>query len=254
VELKIVCLPELFRSQILLSRGRTPGYSTSPSRFPAPSTERLGCCRATIKRPSLSRRCFERRAPWHLSQYGGDDRNVGGDSGTLPEDAYPRRIRSTSKNSTFTPGDLGFRSFRYAFRTHLDAGFAGTSGIRKRRAFAALGGCADSVLSHRHWLASIREGAIWSGRSTRLGKPFSDRTPDSQWDLCRSGESRRLRRPRPDRGLEFWGASFVADPFGQVIAEASHGQRGKILITECDPARTEDVRAQTGPFSARPPH
>jgi N-carbamoylputrescine amidase len=33
----------------------------------------------------------------------------------------------------------------------------------------------------------------------------------------------------------------VADPFGQVIAEASH-DREEILVVECDPARTEDVR------------
>ena len=45
----------------------------------------------------------------------------------------------------------------------------------------------------------------------------------------------------PDRGIEFWGGSFVADPFGQIVAEASHGAE-EILIVECDPARTEDVR------------
>jgi N-carbamoylputrescine amidase len=45
----------------------------------------------------------------------------------------------------------------------------------------------------------------------------------------------------PDRCLEFWGASFVADPFGQVVAEAPH-DREEILIAECDPRRIEDVR------------
>jgi predicted amidohydrolase len=33
----------------------------------------------------------------------------------------------------------------------------------------------------------------------------------------------------------------VADPFGQVIAEASH-DREEILIVECDPRRIEEVR------------
>ena len=45
----------------------------------------------------------------------------------------------------------------------------------------------------------------------------------------------------PDRGLEFWGGSFVADPFGQVVAEAAH-DREEILIAECDPRRSEEVR------------
>ena len=31
------------------------------------------------------------------------------------------------------------------------------------------------------------------------------------------------------------------DPFGKVIAEASH-DREEILVVDCDPARTEDVR------------
>jgi len=45
----------------------------------------------------------------------------------------------------------------------------------------------------------------------------------------------------PEHGLEFWGSSFVADPFGQVIAEASC-DREEILIAECDPRCIEEVR------------
>jgi N-carbamoylputrescine amidase len=45
----------------------------------------------------------------------------------------------------------------------------------------------------------------------------------------------------PDRGLEFWGTSFIADPFGQVIAEASASAE-EILVAECDPHRMEEVR------------
>ena len=42
-------------------------------------------------------------------------------------------------------------------------------------------------------------------------------------------------------GLEFWGSSFLADPFGIVIAEASEG-REEILIGEVDLGRIEEVR------------
>ncbi len=45
----------------------------------------------------------------------------------------------------------------------------------------------------------------------------------------------------PDKGLEFWGASFVSDPFGRVLAEASHDKE-EILIVECDTKQMEDVR------------
>ena len=44
-----------------------------------------------------------------------------------------------------------------------------------------------------------------------------------------------------DTGLEFWGNSFVADPFGQVVAEASNDKE-EILVVECDPAKSEDTR------------
>lgn len=42
-------------------------------------------------------------------------------------------------------------------------------------------------------------------------------------------------------GLEFWGGSFVADPFGIVLTEGSRTEE-QILLAECDPARQEDVR------------
>jgi N-carbamoylputrescine amidase len=52
----------------------------------------------------------------------------------------------------------------------------------------------------------------------------------------------RVGHEGPARGgLEFWGGTFVADPFGQVVAEASHAGE-ETLIVECDPRRIEDVR------------
>ena len=54
-----------------------------------------------------------------------------------------------------------------------------------------------------------------------------------------------------DAGLEFWGNSFVADPFGQMVAEAAQDKE-EILVVECDPAKSEDTR-RNWPFLARPP-
>jgi N-carbamoylputrescine amidase len=44
-----------------------------------------------------------------------------------------------------------------------------------------------------------------------------------------------------DSGLEFWGNSFVAAPFGEVLVEASNN-KDEILVMECDPRRVEDTR------------
>jgi N-carbamoylputrescine amidase len=41
-------------------------------------------------------------------------------------------------------------------------------------------------------------------------------------------------------GLTFFGHSFIADPFGRLIAQA--GEQGAIVTATCDPALTEQVR------------
>ncbi len=45
----------------------------------------------------------------------------------------------------------------------------------------------------------------------------------------------------PEAGLEFWGHSFVADPFGRMVAEGAVDQE-ETLVVECDPRRVEEVR------------
>jgi N-carbamoylputrescine amidase len=45
----------------------------------------------------------------------------------------------------------------------------------------------------------------------------------------------------PGQGLEFWGGSFLCDPFGTVIAEGSHDKE-EILIGEVDLRKLEDIR------------
>ena len=45
----------------------------------------------------------------------------------------------------------------------------------------------------------------------------------------------------PGAGLDFWGASFVSDPFGVVLQRGSH-EKEENLIVRCDPARIEETR------------
>lgn len=45
----------------------------------------------------------------------------------------------------------------------------------------------------------------------------------------------------PGQGLEFWGGSFICDPFGVVIAEASHDKE-EILLGEVDLRKIEETR------------
>jgi len=45
----------------------------------------------------------------------------------------------------------------------------------------------------------------------------------------------------PGDGLEFWGGSFLCDPFGRVVVEASH-DKDEVLIGTVDLRIVEDVR------------
>jgi N-carbamoylputrescine amidase len=45
----------------------------------------------------------------------------------------------------------------------------------------------------------------------------------------------------PGAGLDFWGGSFISDPFGRVIAQASH-EKEEILIGEVNTRLMEEVR------------
>jgi N-carbamoylputrescine amidase len=41
-------------------------------------------------------------------------------------------------------------------------------------------------------------------------------------------------------GLEFWGGSFVADPFGRILAEADANE--SVLVVDCELTRVEETR------------
>jgi N-carbamoylputrescine amidase len=42
-------------------------------------------------------------------------------------------------------------------------------------------------------------------------------------------------------GIDFFGHSFIADPFGRILADAPHTEEA-ILVTECDPKLIEETR------------
>ena len=44
-----------------------------------------------------------------------------------------------------------------------------------------------------------------------------------------------------DGGIEFWGGSFVCDPFGVVLAEAGR-ENPEALVVPCDLTKQEEIR------------
>ena len=45
----------------------------------------------------------------------------------------------------------------------------------------------------------------------------------------------------PEGGLDFWGASFVSDPFGSLLSRASH-EMEEVLVQSCDLRKLEEIR------------
>lgn len=134
----------------------------------------------------------------------------------------------------FTPGDTGFRSFPTRFgRTGVcvcwDQWFPEAARLTAMTGAQILfyptaigwlpGEKAEFGASqHSAWETMMRSHAIANG----VFVAAANRTG-------REGE------------LEFWGASFVSDPNGNVVARASH-DREEILLAECDLDRIDVVR------------
>ena len=145
----------------------------------------------------------------------------------------------------FTPGDLGFKSFDFGRGLSRDAGLLG-SVVSGGRAADRAAGSKRALLSHRHRLASGGKRRVGSG-AVRCLVHHSAGARHRQRSLCRRGQSRWPRDGQHSRqrgegaGLDFWGGSFLADPFGRIIAKASHDKE-EILMGTVDVKLQEEIR------------
>jgi N-carbamoylputrescine amidase len=138
----------------------------------------------------------------------------------------------------FTPGDLGFRCFdtRYARVAPL---VCWDQWYPEAARLAALGG-AQAIFypTAIGWHPSEKAG---QGAAQRDAWRTIQRAHAIANGVYVAAVNRVGYEGPPEQGLEFWGGSFVADPFGQMLAEAAT-DREETLIVECDPRRIEDVR------------
>jgi N-carbamoylputrescine amidase len=234
---QVICLPELFRSRYFCQREDASLFDLAES-VPGPSTEALGRV-AREKKVTVIAPIFERRAPglYHNSVAIIDpEGNVSGiyRKMHIPDDpAYYEKFY-------FTPGDLGFRAF------NTPVGKIGTLI------------CWDQWYPEGARLTALR-GANVLFYPTAIGwhpheKERHGAAQREAWMTIQRAHAiangvyvaavNRVGHERPDpsgAGLEFWGSSFVCDPFGVVTAQAG-SDREEVLIGEVDPARIEEVR------------
>jgi N-carbamoylputrescine amidase len=114
--------------------------------------------------------------------------------------------------------------------------------------------CAVNRVGHEHGdvlMDSDQGNSASSEKSTALkGTGFSPSVSEAKKKGALAPEGGRLLPGpgdhTPASGIEFWGGSFIADPFGRILAQASHNHEEN-LYADLDPAEVETTR-QHWPF------
>jgi N-carbamoylputrescine amidase len=233
---QIVCLQELFRSQYFCQTEDIELFKLAET-IPGPSTEALAKV-ARQKNVVIIASLFEKRAAgvYHNTaviidtsgKIAGKYRKM-----HIPDDPlYYEKFY-------FTPGDLGFQSHDTSY------GRIGTLV------------CWDQWFPEAARLTTLG-GAQFLFYPTAIGwlpeeKPEMNEAQHSAWETIQRGHAIAngvyvcvVNRVGQEGKLTFWGQSFVADPFGRVVAKASP-DREEVLVVECDLSKIEETR-QNWPF------
>lgn len=239
----IVCLPELFRTQYFCQE-QNPDHFDLAERIPGPTTEALA---KAARRYSVVvvATVFERRVAgiYHNTAVVLDaDGRLAGRYRKMhiPDDPlYYEKFY-------FTPGDLGFGVFDTRF-ARIGALICWDQWFPEAARMAALAGAELLV-----YPAAIgwhpREMNDWGRRQLEAWRVAQRAHAISNGVFLaavnRVGAERPLEhstsRPANYQGLRFWGRSFVADPLGEVVADAGDGEQ--VVTAECDFGEIERTR------------
>jgi N-carbamoylputrescine amidase len=238
----IVCLPELFRAQYFCQREDTQLFELAEP-IPGPSTTKLGEV-AREQRVAIVASLFERRAPglYHNTAV---TLNVDGSIASVYRKMHIPDDPLFYEKFYFTPGDLGFRAFDTAFG-RIGALVCWDQWYPEGARLTALQGAEVlfyptaigwhpaekdqyGAAQYEAWQTIQRAHAIANG----VYVAGVNRVGHEQGDVL----GNRVNGP----GLEFWGGSFLADPFGRIIAKGSHDSE-EVLLGEIDIALLEDTR------------
>jgi N-carbamoylputrescine amidase len=232
---QIVCLQELFRSQYFCREENAELFALAEP-VPGPSTEALGRIAREL-RIAVIAPVFERRAAG-LYHNSAAVLSTNGEIAGLYRKMHIPDDPLYFEKFYFTPGDLGFRAVdtpfgRIAVLVCWDQWYP--EGAR----IAALTGA--NVLFYPtaigwHPSEKARYGAaqLDAWRTVQRAHAIAN-------GIYVAAANRVGFEGPAEKGLEFWGSSFIADPFGQMLAEAAP-DREQILVAECSPERMEEVR------------
>ena len=234
---EVVCLPELFRSQYFCQREDAALFDLAEP-VPGPSTERLSAA-ARAAGVAVVVPVFERRAAglYHNSAAILDaDGSLRGlyRKMHIPDDP------AFYEKYYFAPGDLGFQAFdvrpgRIGVLICWDQWYPEGARLTALRGAAALF-YPTAIGWHPREKAQHGAAQRDAWRTVQRGHAISN-------GVYVAAVNRVGLEPGAagQAGLEFWGTSFLCDPLGVVVAEASTDQE-ETLVGEIDPARIEEVR------------
>ncbi len=222
---QVVCMQELFRSQYFCQSEDDAQFALAES-IPGPTTQALSRAAAAAK-IALIGSVFERRAEGLYHNTAVIFNEKGKLIGTyrkmhIPDDpCYYEKFY-------FTPGDAtpGFQSFK------------------TERARIGTLVCWDQWYPEAARLTALA-GAQLIFYPTAIGwhikdEPEVKRGQADAWELIQRSHAVAngcfvcsVNRVGREQNLQFWGGSFIADPFGKIIAKAGHDTE-EILHAECD--------------------
>ncbi len=230
----IICLPELFLTPYFCQTEDTRRFELSEP-IPGPTTETL-CKLCEQLGVVLIVPLFERRAPgiYHNSAVVIDA------DGTLLGKYRKMHIPDDPcfyEKFYFTPGDLGFKTFRTRF---------GLVGVLI---------CWDQWFPEAARLTSL-SGAQFLFYPTAIGFQEIDRDEvprqKNAWQTIQKSHAisngvfvGAVNRVGREDNLTFWGQSFICDPLGEVLAHGS--DQPDIIIAQCDLSLISETR-QNWPF------
>lgn len=228
---QIICLQELYRTKYFCRSEDYAAFRLAET-VPGPSTEEF----SRVARENgvvIIAPLFERRADGihhnTAAVIDADGRLLGRYRKMhIPDDP------SFYEKFYFTPGDQGFITFRTRFAT-IAVLICWDQWFPEAARLAALGGAEVLFYPTAIGWASAEEERV-------------KRDQLSAWQIVQRSHSITngvfvacVNRVGVEGKLQFWGNSFVSDPFGRLVAQASQ-DREEVLAVECDLAQISYYR------------
>ncbi|MBI3252589.1 MAG: carbon-nitrogen hydrolase [Candidatus Omnitrophica bacterium] len=229
---KVICLEELFRTPYFCKTKNEKNFDLAET-IPGPTTEMLEPLAKDLKAVIVAS-LFEKtkKSVYHNTAVviDADGKLLGKYRKMhIPDDP------GFYEKFYFAPGDLGFKSFKTRY--------------------ARIG----VLICWDQWFPEAARLTMLAGAEilfypTAIGwkknRPAQARSYHGAWETVQRGHAiasgvyvAAANRVGAEGKFEYWGRSFVADPFGEVVGRAG-GKQDEILIVDCDLRKVEKTRRE----------